>query len=333
MKKIAAGICIIALFGACSTSYTSLTVLKPAQMTVTQDIKTICVLNRTHVNIGRKQITLSEEIIDGKPLGVEWSTSQTVIDQFKRDMAANSPRFNINPLLLDTVNGTGNAIFPLPLSIDLVAKICAVNNAQGLVSLEAFEVKPKITYAQSTTTTSVTCTAVFETTLGWRFYDPKNGQMIDEYKYTYNKTFTGTGATNDLAKKNLPTKQKCLSETLIPAANSYVARISPVYEDVKRAFHKKGSPAIESGYLLTQKNDWKGASDIWLQEMSNPKPKITGMACYNIAVAFEVQGNLQDALVWAKKAETYKTKWAKQYVQILNTRIADVEKVRAQMEN
>ncbi len=332
MKKAIISVFLISIIvTSCSTSYTSIQVLKPAQMTVTQDIKTICVLNRTHVSIGKKQLTLSDEIIDGKPLGLEWSTSQTVIDQFKQDIIANSPRFTINPLLLDTVNGTGNAIFPLPLNINLVTKICSANSAQGLVSLEAFEVKPKITYSQPSAT--ITCTAVFETTLGWRFYDPKNGQMIDEYKYSYSKTFTGKGATQELAKKNLSSKQKCLNETLIPAANSYVARISPVFVNVRRSFHKKGSPNIVSGYLLAQKNDWKGAADSWLQEMSNPKPKITGMANYNIAVSFEVTGDLNNALVWAKKAEGYKTKWAKQYVQILNNRIADVEKVRSQMGN
>ena len=69
-----------------------------------------------------------------------------------------------------------------------------------MVSLEAFEVRPKISYSQSGTT--ITCSADYQTTLGWRFYDPKNGQIIDEYKSTSSKTFTGTGATQILAKKN-----------------------------------------------------------------------------------------------------------------------------------
>jgi hypothetical protein len=331
MKKNILLICLVSLLiSSCATSYTSLQVLKPAQFTVTQDIKTICVLNRAHLRRGRELMNM-DDVADNQPLELDWQTSKTVINQFITDMTANSPRFTINPLSIDTISGTGNTNFPMPLPINTVAKICATDNAQGLVSLEAFEVRPKITYSQSGTT--ITCSAVYQTTLGWRFYDPKNGQMIDEYKYTYNRTFTGTGTTQVLAKKNLPATQKCLNEVLIPAANSYVARISPVYETVSRAFHKKGSPVIESGYLLTQKNDWKGAADIWLQEMANPDPKITGMASYNIAVSFEVLGNLNDALVWAKKAEGFKTKWAKRYVQTLNTRIAELNQVRAQMGN
>lgn len=332
MKKISLLICLVSLvLFSCSTSYISLQVLKPAQFTVTQDIKTICVLNRTHLKRRGELVNLLTNVVDNQPLGLNWQNAKTVIDQFVTDMTANSPRFKINPLSIDTIYGTGNINFPVPLEINTVAKICAIDNAQGLVSLEAFEVRPKITYSQSGAT--ITCTAVYQTTLGWRFYDPKNGQMIDEYKYTYSKTFTGTGTTQALANKNLPSTQNCLNEVLIPAANSYVARISPVYENVSRAFHKKGSPVIESGYLLTQKNDWKGAADIWLQEMANPNPKIAGMASYNIAISFEVLGNLNDALVWAKKADGLKTKWAKNYIQILNTRITELNQARAQLGN
>src|SRR5438105_1269630 len=99
MNKIKIFVCLRSLIlFSCGTSYTTLQVLKPAQFTVTQDIKTICVLSRAHVKKDPSVLPVFQVLADNQALEVNWQNSKMVIDQFITDVKANSPRFTINPL-------------------------------------------------------------------------------------------------------------------------------------------------------------------------------------------------------------------------------------------
>jgi hypothetical protein len=57
------------------------------------------------------------------------------------------------------------------------------------------------------------------------------------------------------------------------------------------------------------------------KETSNPKMKVAGRACYNMAIIREVNGDLNAALGWAQKSyEDYNDKLAIRYTRILENR-------------
>ena len=60
---------------------------------------------------------------------------------------------------------------------------------------------------------------------------------------------------------------------------------------------------------------------IWRKETVNPKMKIAGRAVYNMAIISEINGDINEALNWARKAwGDYNIKPALDYVRILENR-------------
>ena len=66
---------------------------------------------------------------------------------------------------------------------------------------------------------------------------------------------------------------------------------------------------------------WDEAGELWKKETGNPKIKIAGRAAYNMAIISEIDGDLEAALNWARKAwGDYNIKLALDYVRILENR-------------
>jgi hypothetical protein len=77
--------------------------------------------------------------------------------------------------------------------------------------------------------------------------------------------------------------------------------------------------------------NWEGAANLWEQDVDNPKSKIAGRACYNMAIICEINGDLDGAIKWAQKSyEDFGNHLALKYVKILNNRKLDNEILKDQ---
>jgi hypothetical protein len=82
-----------------------------------------------------------------------------------------------------------------------------------------------------------------------------------------------------------------------------------------------------------QQNEWAAAAEIWNKYVNDPDPKIAGWACHNMALAAEMEGDLDAAVEWAKKAYLdYNNKKSRNYINILKNRIADQAKLKEQLD-
>ena len=72
---------------------------------------------------------------------------------------------------------------------------------------------------------------------------------------------------------------------------------------------------------MARTGNWKGAEEVWLKETNNTSRKIAGRACYNMAIISEINGDIDKAIEWAKKAyENYNNRLGLTYVNILKNR-------------
>jgi hypothetical protein len=68
-------------------------------------------------------------------------------------------------------------------------------------------------------------------------------------------------------------------------------------------------------------------------ETLNPKMKIAGRACYNMAIISEIDGDIDTAISWAQKAYSdYRIKPGLRYARILENRKFNDEVLRYQEE-
>ena len=107
----------------------------------------------------------------------------------------------------------------------------------------------------------------------------------------------------------------------IKAGQNYAFRIIPYRIRVYRDYFVKGSDNFKIAKRKAQMGQWDEAGELWRKETGNPKMKIAGRAAYNMAIISEINGDLDEALNWARKAwGDYNIKQALDYVRILENR-------------
>jgi hypothetical protein len=157
---------------------------------------------------------------------------------------------------------------------------------------------------------------------GWRIYDPVAKTILDEYIYNESVVFSGRGINPLLAASALVGRKEAVNQVSIKAGQGYAMRIIPYRLRVMRDYYVKGTDNFKIARRKAQVGKWDDAGVLWEKETTNSKSKISGRACYNMAIINEINGDLDAALKWAQKSyEDYNNKLALRYVNILKNRL------------
>lgn len=332
---------LIAAYG-CKTS-TSLRVMKAADVTVPEHIQKIALINRTRASKENKNSNIIEGILTGEGIGADKEGAEECLFGLRQALTR-TPRFEvIQPAGLD-LRGTGTGEFAQPLSWADVRKICEENKADAVIALEAFDSDSRMHRdtrpvtvtnkdGSKTTVPEYIATLNMRLTCGWRIYDLKNERIIDEHRDVAEMGFDSKGPTPQAAESGLPWRRDCVKRTGGRAGDQYCYRIAPMWITVSREYYKGGSDDMKDAYFYSRRNNWEKAAEIWKKESTNPSRKVAGRACFNMAVASEVEGKLDVALDWANKAwKEYGEKAAPRYIGILKYRMDEKERLKEQMK-
>ncbi|MCF6183428.1 MAG: DUF6340 family protein [Bacteroidales bacterium] len=332
-------------FFSCKTKSLSVKVLKPAEIFIPAHIKTLAVANRSlpAKGNGNQFRNVVEGILSGEELFLDREASERAISGLVNGLQ-NSPRFNVTVPDGLNLKGTGTATFPAPLNWQKISQICNNYSADALILLETFDSNTSrhfdshqktvkkdnkdITYTEYIASIDIAVNA------GWRIYDPVNHKIIDQNIYVDHKGWDKKGRTKTEAENNLPKQADAVKEAGYYAGKRYARRISPTWIWVSRHYYIKGNDDFKNAKYKADAKLWEDAADIWKQYVNDPDYKIAGRACYNMALASEILGKFDIALDWAQKAYAdYHLKDAKSYINILENRIRDAERLDRQMNN
>jgi len=332
---------LIILIGAC-TSSTSLQVLKPAEITLDENIITVGVINRTYPTKQNQAWNIVEGILTGEGIGTDRRGSEATVDGMI-DIMSRSPRFKLIRLDIDNLKGSGTGQFPEPLSRAKINEVCQRNNLDALITLEAFDSDSRVNYTPIAIRTRVSkdvfkdmpgirADSRMNITVGWRVYNNKSETIVDEYRYTDFLAFSGQGLSQNEAISRLPSKYDALFKTGFHTGQRYGRRITPLWVTESREYYTKGNDELKRAGKKVRVNDWESAAEIWKKEALNNEKKIAGRACYNMAVFCETRGNFDIALAWSKKAYSdFGNKKARSYTALINRRMRDRQVLQQQM--
>lgn len=333
----------ILFLSSCKTSSVSVQVLEPAEITLPSKIKKIAVANRSLPGKGEKGNNILEGLLSGEGIQQDREASERAIMGFA-EVIVSSPRFDVvRPTNID-LRGTGTAAWPLPLDWEEVEKICKENNADALITLETFDSdnirrsaiekkKKKVNDKYVEYDLFVEYLDVY-INAGWRVYDPETKTIIDQSNFRDMKGFRADDPDPKRAISKLPHKRSATNDAGYFAGTMYAARISPVWVNVSRSYYTKGHDDFKKAKAFVRTNNWKEASALWKKHAESADPKIKARACYNLALANEIEGDLGDALKWAEDAYKAQPKSAHRlYVNILHGRIQDAKKLDEQMKD
>lgn len=326
-----------------SSAWVKLTLIRPAVITVPQKIQTILVLNRSLPKDERANVI--EEVLTGEIMRQDEQAIQQTIDGLVNTIK-NAPRFNIKYANEKYIGETSGTIFPDPLSWQVISKLCAKYETDAVVAIETFDSDYIITNGSRTVEkkdengkvipyVEFFIEGVGTVNIGFRMYDPDLNSIADQYQFSENMRWNGQGGSPTDAAQAILDKIAAINQVSYAAGQSYAMRISPTYYKVTRYFYnkpKKNKHLVE-GVRKSEVADWEGAIESWQMAIKKgKKDKDKGRAAFNIAVAYEVLGDLDKALEWSAKAYTeFEEKDANDYHRKIKARINEESIVNRQL--
>lgn len=332
-----------ALFLCSCMSGTYLQVMRPAQVTVGPHIRKIAIVNRTIPE--KKVANIVEGILTGELPGRDKQGVQKVMDGLQESLR-NSPRFEMI-VTSEELKGSGSGdVFPSPLNWNVINELCKKYQVDAVLSLETYDsdfIVTKGTKTNKKVTEKGDTIAVPEyyaegiatVNLGYRLYDPQKKTIADQFHNSNNNKWRTKGNSIQDALTQLIDASVAIQRVSYASGGNYGTRISPSWYTVQREFYKKNKKDIyfTIGSRKAQVNDWNGAAENWLRSTQSRNRKVAGKAAYNLALAYEVLGDLENAKKWVMISYAdYGNKRARQYAHILDGRIWEMQKLNEQMK-
>ncbi len=333
---------IVILGYACSsTSEMSLSVKKPAPVTLPANIKTVAVVNRTEASSATKTLDAIHKALSLQTNDLQEAGAQASLQGLSDELLKNDRFTEVKQMNNLKLYSYGSGIFPTALSWDSVEKICSETNTNALFSLELFDAASKVGYGANPVNISTGSLSIpaIETNLtmstnlrtGWRIYDPSTRTILDEYILGSNIVMGGSGINPAVAASGLIGRKEAVKDAGNKAGAAYASRILPYWIRVSREYFVRGDDNFKTAQRKAQSGNWDGAAELWKAETTSNNTTLAGRACYNMAIISEINGDLDGAIQWAQKSyEDYRIRLALQYVKILQYRKTQEEVLKTQ---
>jgi hypothetical protein len=321
-----------------SSAWVTITLTQPALVNLPQHIQTLIVIDRTLI-ADTKENKL-EGLITGEAFHQDEQAVFQAIDGLVSTVS-NSDRFKIIRTTERFKGDPTGKVFPESMPWSDIISLCSKYKADAALVLETFDSDFVLTGARggpSATLTGIAFSAdgVATINIGFRIYDPSEKVISDAYIFTNEFNYSAGGSTLGDAIAGVKYKTESINHAAFDAGVIYGQRITPTYYTVTRNFYDKPkkNKKLSEGVRKSKVADWQGAIQSWEEAMKiAKKDKHKGRISLNIAVGYEVLGDLDKALEWAKKSYVeYEEKLADDYMNQLKARINEEAIVRQQLE-
>jgi hypothetical protein len=343
MKKFAPLVLFVVMLYSCKTEQLYINVVEPAPVSIPSYIKSAGVINRTLPSDKTKVVDAIDKVTSLEGANLDKEGAEASIEGLTDELMKNNRFALIKPITSVDLRSTGLGLFPAPLDWVVVEKTCRDNNVDALFTLEVFDTDTKISYQARKTgiKTPLGVIPALEqqadmlTTVktGWRIYDPSVRIILDEFVLSRDITFTGRGINPLVAAAALINRKDAVKQVGNKAGQAYAWRLLPYELRVTRDYYVKGTDNFKTAKRKARTGNWDQAGQLWDKETANPKEKIAGRACYNMAIISEINGDLDLAIQWAQKAyEDFNNRLALRYVNILKYRKTSERILQSQQE-
>jgi hypothetical protein len=336
---------LLLLFFSSCTSTTSLRVLQPAEMKLPDHISKVATIDRSKPSKGF--VNVLEGLFTGEAINQDRRGRENALDGLTYSLTR-TPRFEVKPTdVIYEGSSAGGSMAP-PLPWPEIDRICNNYGADAVLAIESYdsdifsnsssyEEKYKDKEGVERVRVRWRADAEVGVRIGWRFYDPKNKIILDEFTAFANDRFSATGNSRQQALNNLPDLAYRTFDVSRAAGELYGMRVAPVWVNVGRTFFTKGKKGykedMKQAARYANSGAWERAAGVWSDLVASADTKTAGRAAHNMAVASEVSGKLDLALEWANKAyQDFNNKASREYIYILEQRMNDERKVDYQLK-
>ncbi len=312
----------MALFYSSCTETKHIQARRAAVVTLPADLDTVIIVNKTKLKKGNgnQAVNVLEGILTGEPI---------LGDRY----GANSATENMEKLIResDRLDLAGADIIQLesekflnekPLEGDFLDSICKEYNADGVIALENFDTDNLTPLYNAPGTNSSTADAKAL----WRIYYKDERKIIDE-------SWISARGSDYSYYSIVPTQYTAISRAGAFSADIYLSRITPRFQRESRVYYKSGSSEMKAAKRSVRIGDWDQAQYLWeVEAESAVNDKDLGRAAYNLALAFELKDDFDNALEWIDASITAGNKRAYAYKEILMQRAHEKKIIDEQLK-
>jgi len=327
-------------FSSCMKSV-SINTLRPADINIPNEIQSIVLVDRTAYE--KDAIGIIEGVITGEGINEDQDGVMTMFSSLQNSLRI-SPRFDV---IMASERLRGQNIlgsFPDPLDWRQIDQLTRKYNADALLAIEIFDSNFIVTNGKRKNTRTVEdedgnkveeeyteffAEGVGNTRIGLRLYDKENRTVIDQDIYTENKTWEASATSLKEALAQLIDKSQATKYLAQSVGNTYARKIAPMPVRISRSYYAKPkkNSYLSKGARQAGVNQWESAISTWKTGLRNTSDtKASGRMAYNIAVGYEILGDLFQAHEWAGRAYVdYGNKNGRSYASQLNNRMITEE--------
>ncbi|MDX2442515.1 MAG: DUF6340 family protein [Bacteroidales bacterium] len=334
-------ILVYILISSCSSmNQLTMSVIEPAPVYFPSEIQSVGLINKSVSSEENKDLDKMDRIftLEGKDLDKK-GAQESIVGLY--DELLSSQGFTNIKIIDDTERKKQESEdLQSPLSWERLSEICIKNKVDAIFSLSYYDTDATIDYKmipiEITTPVGITMPAIeHQATIstkvktGWMIYYPVNKMVLDDFEIYDNVTLQGAGINPAKAAEAILNREKAVMHVSNNIGHNYAQRIFPYKVRVSRDYFVRGTDNFKIAKRRAQTGNWDGAAELWELEITNPKPKVAGRACYNMAIINEINGELEIAIDWASKSYVdYNNKDALRYLNILNRRVVNSNQIQ-----
>ncbi|MGF1586462.1 MAG: DUF6340 family protein [Bacteroidales bacterium] len=324
LRKILNALALTAVvsLGSCMQSV-YVPVLRPAPVQLGSHINNIAVIDRaTPENDTLKAV----DVLTGSIPNLNREASQRAVDGFVMTLQ-NSPRYTVTRTAERLTSPAVRGTWPAPLSWDEVKEMATRYESDAILVLESFDSEFILTDGATSLLPQSKGGGILSrrfyvegiagVKLGFRIYDFQNRAIADEFMFNHKSRVQVEGNALQMVAGGLIDHKQAVNDAGYHSGRIYAERISPGWVRLNREFFKKGGRDrdFKIGVRRARVHDWEGAKEAWHKSVTSRRRKTAGRSAYNLALMYEISGQLDIAREWAQHSFTdYRIKKARQYV-------------------
>lgn len=334
---------VVFLLSSCTTlSYTSLDVLRPARVSFDPKATNILIVNNTvkqPIDYGHKTELFNEST---KNLKIDTdSLALFCLGALIEDLSEKEFFDNVH-LHLNSIN-SGTDFFTIKsIPQDSLKTLCSAYNADVVLSLDRFKVNDKITELYYGDTFTYYDALVVRCESQWSIHYPGR-EKFETTIFRDTIYWDSESPQRRKAIAALPKRTDALIDAALYVGRNSIKRFIPYWDKADRYFFNANSGLIKDGMDSVYVKNWMAAIGIWNKGLEKKNPSLKARLANNIAVAYEITGDVDKAIEYAQKSvDMFRSDpfvnyehfaCVLNYLQQLNTRKKEIELIDKQLGN
>ncbi len=245
---------------------------------------------------------------------------------------AESPLFDLDEIKVVQVRRADTSGILKPLEPADMRRLKTMHPADAVISLEYYDINDSVDVDLNLDNFLYEAYMGFYTTTVWRIYDLEEEKVFDKFILQDTVDWNAWDESYNGALKELPRAIDAIRAAAYYTGINYGKRISPAWMEVHRYYHTSGGKQMREAGRIADSGDWQAASALWSGIASGKDQKVAAKACFNMALAREMEDLLVPALDWAVKSYSIRQDpLTREYIDLLKQRYEDWKKLRMQL--